>query len=71
MSVAGLSLCQCEHGFLCELKEANQILCMWILTKLAMVDMYTRNVSPDLYEHHHHTIVQDDEDDDKESHKYL
>ena len=41
---------------------------MWILTKLDMVDMYTKNVSKNLYEHHHHTIVQDD---DVECHKYL
>ena len=57
--------------FLHELKEANQIVCVWILTKLNMVDMYTKNVSPTLYECHHCTIVQDDEDNDAECHKYL
>ena len=57
--------------FLQELKEANQILCMWIPTKLKMVDMYTKNVSPYLYEHHHCMIVQDDEDDDAECCKYF
>ena len=36
-----------------------------------MVDMYTKNVSLNLYEHHCCTIVQDDEDDDAECHKYL
>ena len=57
--------------FLHKLKEANQFLCMWILTKLNMVDMYTKNVSPNLYERHHCTIVRDDEDDDVECRKYL
>ena len=42
-----VSVCAC---FLHELKEANQILCVWIPTKLIMVDMYTKNVSPNLYE---------------------
>ena len=31
--------------FLHELKEANQILCIWILTAVNMVDMYMKNVS--------------------------
>ena len=31
--------------FLCELKEVNQILCVWIPTTFNMVDMYTKNVS--------------------------
>ena len=45
-------------------------MCVWIPTKSNMVDMYTKNVSLNLYEHHHHTIVQDDEDDDAECCKY-
>ena len=31
--------------FLGKLKEANQILCVWIHTTLNMVDIYTKNVS--------------------------
>ena len=31
--------------FLCELKDVNPILCVWIPTSLNMVDMYTKNVS--------------------------
>ena len=38
--------------FLHELKEANQILCIWIPTAINMVDMYMKNVSQQLFEHH-------------------
>ena len=36
--------------FLNELKEANQILCIWIPTSVNMVNMYTKNVSQQLFE---------------------
>ena len=38
--------------FLRELKEANQMLCIWILTAVNMVDMYMKNVSQRLFERH-------------------
>ena len=38
--------------FLHELKEANQILCIWIPTAINMVDMYMKNVSQQLFENH-------------------
>ena len=57
--------------FLHELKEANQILCIWILTAINMVDMYTKNMSQLLFECHQCTIVRNDEDDEEECHKYL
>ena len=57
--------------FLHELTEANQILCMWILTKMNMVDMYTKNVSPQLYECHCCMIVHNEKDNDAECCKYL
>ena len=57
--------------FLNELKEANQILCIWIPTALNMVDMYTKNVSQRLFECHRQPIVHEDEDDEEECHKYL
>ena len=70
-NISGLAKHVSVHAcFLCELKEANQILCIWIPTKLNMVDKYTKNVSPNLYECHHCTIARDD-DDDAECHKHL
>ena len=45
--------------FLHELKETNQIFCVWIPTTLNMVDTYTKNVSQCLFERHHRTVVRD------------
>ena len=57
--------------FLPELKEANQILCIWILTAINMVNMYMKNMLQRLFEHHRCTVVHNDEDDEEECHKYL
>ena len=37
--------------FLCELKEANLVLCIWLSTDTNMVDMYTKTC------HHIYTVV--------------
>ena len=57
--------------FLHELKEANLLLCIWLHTETNMEDMYTKLMSPDLYNHHQHTIMCDDNDNNKEYHQYL
>ena len=38
--------------FLCELKEANLLLCIWLRINANMVDMYTKNMLPHLYNYH-------------------
>ena len=51
-------------GFLHELKEANLLLYIWLHTDANMVDMYTENMSPRLYNCHGRTIVHDDNDEE-------
>ena len=57
--------------FLCELKKANLLLCIWLPTNTNMVDMYTKNVLPHLYHHHRHTIMHEENDEDEECCQYL
>ena len=56
---------------LCELKEVNLVLCIWLHTDANIVDMYMKNMSPFLYHCHQCTIMCDDNDDDKSCHQYL
>ena len=58
-------------SFLWELKEANLLLCIWLHTDANMVDMYTKNMPPHLYNHHQCTNVCDDNDHNKECQQYL
>ena len=57
--------------FLFELKEDNMLLCIWLHTNTNMGDMYTKSVSPHLYNHHQHTIMHDDNHDNEECCQYL
>ena len=41
-----------QAWFLCELKEANLLLCIWLPTNANMVDIYAKNMSPHLYHCH-------------------
>ena len=57
--------------FLQELKEANTVLCVWMPMVANLTDMYTKNLTQQLFDHHHCTIVCDDNDNDDENKKYL
>ena len=57
--------------FLHKLKEANLLFCIWLHTDVNMVDMYTKNMSPCLYNRHRCTIVHDANDNDEECRQYL
>ena len=57
--------------FLRELKEANNVLCVWMPTTANLTDMYTKNLAQQLYDRHRCTIVRDNNDDDEENKKYL
>ena len=50
--------------FLQELKEANTVLCVWMPMAANLTDMYTKNLTQQLYDCHHSTIVCDDNDND-------
>ena len=45
--------------FLRELKEANTVLCVWMPTTANLTDMYTKNLTQQLYDRHRSTIVRD------------
>ena len=60
-----------EACFIQELKEANTVLCVWMLTAVNLTDMYTKNLTQQLYDHHCSTIVCDDNDNDDENKKCL
>ena len=71
-NVSGLTKHVLVHTcFLHELKEANLLLCIWLHTNSNMVDMYTKNLSPHLYNHHQCTIMHHETDDDKECCQYF
>ena len=57
--------------FLLELKEANTVFCVWMTMVANLTNMYTKNLTQQLYDHHHSTIVCDDNDNDDENKKYL
>ena len=57
--------------FLRELKEANTVLCVWMPTAANLTDMYTKNLSLQLYDRHRCTIVRDNNDNDAQSKNYL
>ena len=57
--------------FLRELKEANTVLCVWMPMTANLTDMYTKNLTQQLYDQHHCTIVRDNNDNDNENKKYL
>ena len=57
--------------FLRELKEANTVLCMWMPTTVNLTDMYTKNLTQQLYDRHRSTIVRDNNDDDDKNKNYL
>ena len=57
--------------FLCELKETNTVLCVWMPTAANLTDMYTKNLSLQLYDRHRHTIVRDNNDNDDQNKNYL
>ena len=57
--------------FLCELKEANTVLCVWMPTTANLTNMYTQNLTQQLYDRHHRTIVRDNNDNNDENKKYL
>ena len=57
--------------FLRELKEANTVLCVWMPTTPNLTDMYTKNLTQQLYDRHQSTIVRDNNDDDDKNKDYL
>ena len=57
--------------FLCELKEANTVLCVWMPTTANLTDMYTKTLTLQLYDRHLSTIVRDNNDDDDKNKNYL
>ena len=57
--------------FLHELKEANTVLCVWMPTTANLTDIYTKNLTQQLYDRHRHSIVRDNSDNDDENKKYL
>ena len=57
--------------FLRELKEANTVLCVWMPTTANLTDMYTKNLTQQLYDRHRSTIVRDNNDDDDKNKDYL
>ena len=62
---------QLRHVFLWELKEANTVLCAWMPLAANLINMYTKSLTQQLFDHHCCTIVCDDNDNDDENKKYL
>ena len=71
-NMSGLTKCaSIKAWFLQELKEANTVLCVWMPMAVNHINMYTKNLTQQLYDHHHSTIVCDDNDNDDKNKKYL
>ena len=57
--------------FLLELKEANTVLCVRMPTTANLTDMYSKNLTQQLYDRHRSTCIRDNNDDDDKNKNYL